>query len=304
MRIGYIGVTSPRTVIEHSHNITLGINEDTDAVLVEDPRIDPPSDLLSINTCFGVRTLLASDELQDNFRHVHSMKDGQPVVFIYGFVSPSGLSEMIEMTYSSRFLAGDVGPSVGFTKGTALKCTENLNYALPQLAEIVDSLKTLRYCGEITFGVTNDYNICSLEFGHFTMGFALYKELAKCGVEETYAWCLGQGNGGMLHNTGIATTTLLSYPPFPYSTDQAFSIRAPVGAEKHLYRMNVGECEVAYVSTWGESIQEAKRRARATIDKCRDYNKDIQYRIDIGHQERFLINRDKWLKFGGVEPKR
>lgn len=303
MNIAYIGDSAYRTVIEHSHNITLSINEDTEAVLVESALMEGPPELPVINTCPGVRALGYNKELKQAFDDAYGIATGYPSTFLYGFFSEDGMSEMIEMTFKTRFLTGDIGPVIPFCQGTGLACRENPLYALPKLNSIVEGLKEIGYKGEIAFGVTKEFDICSIFFGHFTLGFTLYTELSRTSPQHNYEWCLGVGDSCRLHQNGIAVATLLSYPPYPYDTNIGTSIKAPSKAEKHLYRFMVGNTELALAATWGEDISEAKRRIRGTIENCKNYNKEIQYRIDYGHKERFVINNDTWLAFGGVEPR-
>jgi hypothetical protein len=303
MKIGYIGDSAYRAVIEHSKEITLNINEDTEAVLVESAVMETPPDLPALNTCIGVRALSLNEELRDTFNDVHGLVPGYPATYLYGFIGVEGLSDMLEMTHSTRFLTGDVGPQVSFVQGTGIACRENIFLALPKLGNLVNSLIEIGYKGEIAFGITAGFEICSIVFGHLTLGFALYTELSVHSPQSNYEWCLGRNSGGKLHTTGISVGTLLSYPPFPYPSSQPISVKAPTMAEKHLYRVLYGLDEVAYTASWGEDIHEAKRRVRKTIDNCRNYNKDIQYRIDYGFKERFVLNNDQWLAFGGVEPK-
>ena len=302
MNIAYLGDDAYRAVIEHS-KVTLGINEDTAAVIVESSLMEGPPDLPTLNTSAGIRALSLSLELQDEFNTIHNIVVGYPATYLYGFIRETGLSDMIEMTHSTRFLTGEIGPQIGFCQGTGLKCVEDLSQAVPDIAELVDTLVNVGYRGEITIGLLNSYQICSVQLGHFSGGFALYTELSIVGAQANYEWCLGVGDGGRLFTEGVAVTTLLSYPPYPHDLSVGFSIKAPTGAEKHLYRVSQDAAEVAYIASWGKDIFEAKRRCRKTIDNCTAYNKDIQHRIDYGYGESFVLSNDRWLAFGGIEPK-
>jgi hypothetical protein len=302
MNIGYIGGRSYRAIIEHS-NITLGINEDTEAVILESALMEGPDDLPCINSSRPFLALAGNPEMQKSFNEIHGIVRAYPRSYLYGFISRTGLSDMIEMVCSNRFMSGDIGPQINSVQGCGIKCTEDLSLALPDLSELLDTIIKMEYIGEICFGITSDYKICEVQFGHHTMGMALYNEIASCSLDENYEWCLGCGSGGTLHDNGVSLATLLSYPPYPYSTLSPFSIKAPTGAEKHLYRIAEGSCELAYVGAWGKDIFEAKRRCRKTIDNCKNYNKDIQHRIDYGHKLEFILSHDRWLSFGGTEPR-
>jgi len=302
MNIGYIGESSYRAVIEHCKTVTLGINESTEASLVESALITGPSDLPCLNTCQGVRTLSTIPELERAFSEQHGLVEGYPTTYLYGFLAEDGLSDMIEMTHSTRMLTGNVGTQVDFVQGTGLAVVDDLSFAIPQLPALVKSLIDIEYKGEIKFGLTPKYEICTVEFGHSTGGFALYTELLSRNPQEMYEWCLGIGEKPRLFTDGVAVVTMLSYPPFPYDTSVGLSVKAPSGAEKHLYRVAYGKMEVAFAATWGKDIYEAKRRCKKTITNCTAYNKDIQYRIDYGWKEKFVLSQERFEELGGIGP--
>ncbi len=299
MKLGYVGDSSYRTVIEHCKEVALGVNEDTEAVIVESSMIEGPRDLPLLNTNLAVRNLISTPALQAEFHQVLGLVEGFAVTYLYGFMSKERLGDLLEMTYSTRFLAGEIGSQLGFVQGTGLACSSDTKMAVRQLTEVEGMLQSMKYRGEILLGVTRDYQICSLQFGHFTGGFALFTELATANPQAFYEWCLGEEEEPHLYEQSVSVCTLLSYPPFPYNTEVGFSIKAPSGAERHLYRMSIDRCEVAYSATWGKDIFEAMRRCRKTIDNCRAYNKEIQYRIDFGRRQKFLLNQEKWLSLGG-----
>lgn len=302
MKIGYMGERSYRAVIEHSKEITLAINEETEGVIVESALTEPPPDLLALNTCTGVRVMALNEEIRDNFNEVHGLSGGYPIVYLYGLLSPDGPSDFIEMTHSTRFLTGDIGPEVLFCQGSAVACDDSVYMAVPGLRGLINNLIDIGYRGEIAFGITADFKISAIQYGHLTLGFTLYTELSKHSPQSNYEWALGHGIGGKVHNKCTSIATLLSYPPFPYPVDKPMSVRAPNIAEKHLYRIQEGMHEIAYAAAWGDDVHEAKRRVRKTIDNCRNYNKDIQHRIDYGHKQRFLITPEVWRELGGTEP--
>lgn len=301
MRIGYAGANSYRAVIEHTKTITLGINEDSEAAIMEDATMVGPEDLPIINSCPAVAAILTIPDSLRKFNKVYDIQPGYAKTYLYGFIGPREVSDLLEMTFTTRFLTGDVGPQVGFVQGTGIACSNDVFLAIPALPSIIEGLQALDYRGEITLGITPDFRVCDIMFGHFTGGFVLYNELARNNIQDSYEFCVDVGGPTKLHQKAISVCTLLSYPKFPHDLTVGVSIKAPSSADKHLYRMNQGETEVAYSAAWGGDIFEAKRRCRKTIDNCAGYNKDIQHRIDYGYEQEFVLNHERWLQFGGTE---
>lgn len=299
MKIGYAGHSSYRAVIEHTKDVTLGVTEEVRAVMVEHASMEGPDDLPTINTSMPVRVLLSSDELRDQFYELYNIKAGYPATYLYCFVSESGVSDIMEMSYSTRFLTGDIGPQIGFVQGTGIACEDDVFLAVPGLKDLLDGVREMEYYGEVAIGLKEDFSMCDILFGHFTGAYALYNELSHSNMCNTLAWCAGRGEPVKLHDSGVAVFTLLSYPPYPHNLDVGFSIKAPPAAEKHLYRFNVGQAEVAYSAAWGKDIYETKRRCRKTVDNCANYNQDIQHRVDYGCRAQFVVNQEKWTNFGG-----
>lgn len=301
MKIGYIGDTSYRVVIEHANDIALNVTEDCRAAIVEDPSMAGPADLPTINTSPAIRGILSNEELATQFAESFAVGNSYPASQLYGFIGPTGLSDMVELCSDSRFLTGSIGPNLGFVQGTGICVDTDLYLAVPQLQNLTEAVVELGYCGEILIGLAEDYTICDIRFGHFTGGFALFNELMKGNIQDAYEWCLGAKKEPRLHRKGISVVTLLSQPPFPYDLTQRTAIRAPSGADKHMYKVLQGQAEIAYVAAWGIDIFEAKKRVRGTLEKCASYEKDVQYRIDYGYKQKFLLSQDRWLGFGGTD---
>ena len=303
MKITYIGENSFPTIMEHTRNMTLNIEEDSQAVVVESPLIKGEVDLPVLNTSNAVRSLIVNDEYAEEFNKLYNIVNGHPDSYIYGFINETGLSRCIEIASSSRFMTGGIGPRIGLVQGAALACKEDIHLALPSLPALIEALVAMEYRGEITLGITNEYQICSLSFGHNTAGLALYTELLRGNIQNTYEWCLGKSDPPALHNNGIALITLVSSPPYPHRLDIKSYVRAPVSAEKHLYRLMIGKCEVAYAGAWGTDLFETKRRVRKTLQNCALYDNDTQYRVDFGVRDKFVLNKDRYITFGGHSSK-
>jgi len=301
MRIGYAGSSSYRAVIEHTKTLTLGINEDSEAVIVESVDMLGPPDLPVINSCPAVAAMEKIPESKEQFNRLYNIKPGYAKSYLYGFVGSTDTSDLLELTYSTRFLTGGIGSQIGFVQGTGIACDSDVHMAIPALPVLLEGIRELGYRGEITIGITPSFDICDVMFGHFIGGFILYNELARSSIQDSYEFCVDVGEATRLHSKGISVCTLLSYPPFPHDTTIGTSIKAPSAADKHLYRVNRGACEVAYSAAWGQDIFEAKRRCRKTIENCAAYNKDIQHRIDYGYEQEFVVNHERWLSFGGTE---
>ena len=301
MKFGVIANTSYKTLIEHCRDTSLGITENLDGIIVEDHYQETPPDLPSLNTSPIIRKFYHNPALWEDFKKINNVKEGYPITYLYGFISKSGLANMIEVAYSTRFMTGDIGPQVGFVQGTAVR-VDDYYEALLNLRAIVEVLTELGYSGEIAFGILPSFEVCDIIFGHNPGFFSLYAELLNTNPTEMFTWCLSPNTPcSKVFSNSIAVTTMLSTPPYPHNLDGISYINAPSGAEKHLYRVQYGRAEIAYSAAWGLSIFEAKRRCRATIDNCSAYNKDLQYRIDYGYKSKFLLGQEKYISLGGSE---
>ncbi len=86
-------------------------------------------------------------------------------------------------------------------------------------------------------------------------------------------------NGGVKNyrENAPAISLLLTSPPFPYEIPKTFDLEFSGGAGKHIYQTPYGY----YVTSWGEDIYEAKKRAYRTISNL-NLTPEIMYRSDIG----------------------
>ena len=300
MKISIEAATNMRDILEHTKTISLGIQSDTTHILWDYPHPIPENllDKSHINNCIAASRLMASKELMAAFREQFGIVEGIPAFYLYGFLSPTGLGQMIEMVSKHGFMVGDVGPTPGYVQNAALACNNEMYLALPTLKGLIEGLISLGYTGEVSFVCTADFQICNILLGHQIAGFACICEIGKQSPQALYEFAAGQEKYE-LHEDRIVINTLLSYPPYPYSTEVPFSILAPTASEKHMYRFKVGKCELAYVATWGLDVQEAKRRCRRTIESCRNYYSLLQYRVDYGWKDKFHLNHERHISFGG-----
>lgn len=293
MKLALIAERSHRAIIEHCKEMSLGIIDESQAVIVENPLIEGSVGLPLINTCVGVQALLKNPNLMNRFLESHEFTGSHPASYLYGFMTPNGFGTLMEFSYDTRFMSGGVGPSVGMAKGTGLACSEDVRAAFQSLSGVEGTLAEFGYMGEVLIGVGADFSFCDIHFGHHTGAFSLYTELSKHAPQKTYELCLGGAEKPELHTDRISVCTLLSYPPFPYNMTSPTSIRAPLGSERHLFRFLIGNSEVAYAAACGNYLAEAKRRCRRTTENCSKYNTDLQFRVDYGVNDKFVLMGDK-----------
>lgn len=292
MKFGLLAQTARDCIIEHTKNVSVGIDSATEAVIVENAGTYVPN-IKALNTSLAVRNMIAQPELERLFRQDVGIVEGVPQSYLYGFMSGKGLSEMLEISYSRRFLTGNAGPVLGFVQGTGMLAVD-AHAAFPTLAGVEQALVELEYLGEIALGCTKEFQICDIQFGHNTGFFSLFTELSHLAPNSNYEWCLGIGDACKLHEEGIASTTLLSLPPFPHITQTTVPLVAPPAAERHLYRTQVAGHSLAYATAWGLDVREVKRRLRRTIENCVAYNNELQYRVDYGHREVFTLMQERY----------
>jgi hypothetical protein len=299
MKLGIKATVAQRAILEHISDGVLGITDDIGGLVVEDVMKEVPDGVPAINTCIGAKILERSTEHMGKFLQDAGFSQDSPSTFLYGILSPNKVSDWIELNADNRFMSGGVGPTCGLVQACALPCGDDIYAAFPSLELVVDMLHQIQYSGEICIGVNKQFELCNIIFGHCTAGFALFSELATQSPQSTLEFAFGNRDSCSLHKDSIAICTLLSYPPYPYSVDYNFSIMAPRQAEKHLYRFQSGACELAYASSAGEQLFEARRRLRRTLENCKGYNDNLQYRIDAGQRLSFVYSQDLYKEKGG-----
>lgn len=299
MKLGVNAIKSPRAILEHLTDGVMGVSPGVAGIIYEDVLQELIEGIPLVNTCIGAQVLEQSDKHLSLFYEGVGIVDKDPVAFLYGFISPTGVSDLMEMTVSNYLLTGDVGPQCGFVQGCGIPCSSEVFQAFPKLDLLLDALHQIQYCGEVAIGVTEDFQLCSLKLGHCTAAFALFTELSKQSPQSNYEYSFGKTGACLLHEDRISLCTLLSYPPYPHSKEMPFSIMAPNQAERHLFRHNLGKSELAYVAAFGSTVFEARRRVRKTIENCRKYYDSLQYRIDYGKYQKFVFNSEVYKERGG-----
>ena len=295
MKINWVGRISSPAILEHTNTVDIGIRDGCDGIIVEDPLQHTPEGIDVINTCSAVKLLLLREDLQDEFYKKYEIIKKTPYVFLYSYFNGEKFGDIIEISYDTHFMSGGVGPRLGLIHLAAISCDSNVYMAFPQLEALRNALREIKYRGEITFGCTKDFTICSLAFGHNLPAFALYTELSQLSAQQNFEFCFGVQEVCPTHKESIAISTLLSNPPFPTQLKINTCIHAPGGAEKHLYRkFHTPEQEIAYAACWGTTAFEARERIYRVINGCSQCNPQLQYRSDVGRKATFLYNEDLW----------
>jgi len=292
MKIGVNDTAYASTYVEHINNTVYPITKDCEIILADSP-VEGYKNVLNYNE--KIDKTLSDEMLLDAFNDLCNITDEYPVVYLYGFLGEIGFSPLIEVSHKSQMMAYDVGIETGFTRGFAIPITDgDVFAAVPDLRNIEDVLVDVGYRGEITIGISRNFKITSIIFGHSQPCFALYNELAKQNLGHTVNWCFGVGDYAAMNEDAIAITTLLSYPPFPYTSPELTEIiKVPPAAEKHTYHYTGGMHNLAYTAAWGVSLPEAIRRIAITLKKSSAYKKELQYRSDFRYDTKLLIGQDK-----------
>lgn len=296
MKIGWLGAVATPTIMEHTKTVGQGIMPGCEGVMVEDAMQSTPDDIAVINTCTGIKNFLLHDELRKEFNEQYNIIDHTPHAFLYTFFNGENFGDIIEIAHKTHFMSHDAGPAIGYVQGAAMPCSPDIFAAFPALTQLQNGLVGLHYRGEVSFGITKNFEICNIAFGHFMGGFSLYSEMSTQTAQSNIEFCFGETDVCKVHEKCIAFNTLLSIHPFPSKVKVNTKVQAPAGAEKHLYKQwYTPEQEVALVSCWGITSTEARSRVYRVINSCKQYTPDLQYRSDIGRNCRFVFNQENYL---------
>jgi len=290
-----------KSIVDHTEGNVFGANRDSEALFAGDPLFTPRVENIPVvNTCIGVRNLLLSEELRKNFETHLGVVEGKDISTIYSLFNGEDFGDWLEVSFSKRFMTGEVGPEVGFVTGVGLKITEDIYQAIPQLIQLKDALKRIQYRGEILCTLTEGFQLTRVEFGHYYGHFALYSECAKSSVQGLLDFLFGTTKSCELYDS-CCVANLVSQTPFPtLGGISQGQINAPKGAEKHLWRILLGNSEIVLIVVHGNYLSEAKRRLRRTIENMKQYSDCLQYRIDYGNHCQFLLCQEKYLSLSQV----
>lgn len=262
---------------------------DYEAIVVPTPAQWIDTDLPLVNTCKGLFGLFCRSELREAYEEQFDLSKGKPVSSIYSLFNGTEFAPFIEVDYSTRLLTGDIGRQIPFTQGTALPLDDSVYQAVPKLSELKEFLKEIDYHGEVLLSLNEEFCLHSIGYGHFYGHMALYNELSSLSPQRLMEWVLGEEDIVELRE-GVAVGTLVSLCPFPEYSARSLKIKMPSGALKHAWRINYENQEAYLITSYGCTVHEAKRRTRRSIKNCERLHDDLQYRIDYGYKNKFLIS--------------
>tara|TARA_R100000306_G_scaffold20824_1_gene24734 strand:+ start:4829 stop:5737 length:909 start_codon:yes stop_codon:yes gene_type:complete len=239
------------------------------------------------NSCTAMLRFSLEPEMLHEYLHALGCSGKDPVSYVYGLFNGKEFSDLIEVSFSGRFMNHEVGPHLGFTCGTAIKISEDFGAAIPQYTNVLESLSSMNYRGEVCFGIAKNFELVNLTFGHFYGHFALFAELALNKVQDILEFIFGEVITCPLRD-GIALGNLVTKYPFPAHGEGR--ITAPRNAETHLWRMFYPiNQEKVLVTAHGKTLREAKQRVYRSINNMASYDDTIQYRSDFYRNEDFLL---------------
>lgn len=298
MNISVISMGEAKAIVDHTEGNYLGYNFEADGVFVEDP-LTPIlwENKPYANTCVGVQNLLTNKVLYSAFMDNMAFEKTPNVSSVFAVFNGTEFSDFIEVTHSDRFMNGEVGPRLGFVHGTGLKLQGNPYDMLPQLLRVKKALTDIAYRGEVALGISQNYTITGIHFGHLYGHFALFAEICKCDVQGILEFIFGNVEKLELYDS-IVIGNLITQPPFPSTVGTPSSpMQADKGAEKHLWRILLGgTTEVIIHTVHGTYVGEARKRLRRTIEKMLRYSDILQFRTDYGYGGKFVLMREQYEK--------
>jgi hypothetical protein len=283
-------------IADHAENCSIGMQPDTEAIFLGHPLQDAPN-LPTANSSIGVRNILLYPELKEKLFTDHLEFSSAPTkTVLFALFNGKIFSEWMEISHSGRFMTKDVGPELGFTTGVGMKVDVPVEDVV-KITKLTEALTSLGYRGEVAVGISSDYCITDVSFGHSYGFFGMFAEVCKLGADEIMEFIFGNREACELYPS-ICVSNLVSQQPFPnIISTQTAHIGAPHNAEKHLWRVSIsGLIDVALVTVHGTYLGEARKRLRRTLENMRRFNDAIQYRTDYGYDGRFVLMREAYDK--------
>ena len=293
MKIGILGNNIDAGIINHTYDVKMGIDEETEGIFAETLLLDLSTDLPVANTCIAVQSLQVDKKLSEEFRRELRLSPAKSHSYLYGFYNGGRFSQFLECNYSTRFMNENVGPNVGFSVGVGLGVRCKIIEAIPMLNIIQDALMKMEYAGEVLLGITDGYEICSVEFGHFFGLFSIYAEICKQNTQEILEFCLGRETEIELF-PDLSISCLVTKPPFPAPAFKNGRIEIPKSAEKHTWRVEMSNTDLIIVTAHGANIYQTRDRIRLTLDNMKKYDADLQHRTDFGFKGKFLLESETY----------
>ena len=296
MKIAIVSTGEAKAILDHTEGNFLGYSKDAVAFFVDNPLQKLETELPVANTCIGVQNLMLHEDLRKALLddHVKVSKEF-PVSSLFAFFNGENFSEWAEISFSQKFMSGNVGPEVGFTTGVGFRVAYDVLEAVPSIPKLKEVLRNLNYRGEVLCSVAENFTLTGVAFGHFYGHFAVFSEISRNSVQEILDFVFGKFPECKLYNS-CCVANLVSQPPFPLIIPNSASpLHAPRSAEKHLWRIMINNLvETVLITTRGMSLSEARRRLRRTVENMLHYNSTLQYRNDYGFNLNFVLSAKKY----------
>lgn len=295
-----IGITNgtgeAKCLADHAENVVIGTQGDIEAVFADHPMIELGElpEVPLANTCVAVQNAILNEPLREGLFEAWKVKVGPGKSTFYSLFNGQEFGDWLEVSYSSRFMTGGVGPNVGFVHGAGIKVV-GVEEALPSLGEIKKALQGFEYRGQVMLHVNESFELTGINFGHYYAHWAIYSELCKNSNMEMLDFIFGKFQSCELYDS-VCVANLVSLCPFPSLGLQNQSIHAPKNAEKHLWRVPRGASETVLCAVHGDNVHEARRRLRRTIENMLQSSPELQYRTDYGFGLGFVLAKEQYTK--------
>lgn len=278
----YLADRLPEAIVTKMPNDS-GVN-----IYVGGPGILPPNGM--INTSQVAMNYMTSRDVNKQIREHLGVVDKPAVTNLYGFFNGQQFGPWLEAVVSTRFMNREVGPNVGVTLGVGYTAGNEPSDAIPNLSDIKEFLVDAEYRGEVLLQVTSDFQICGLQLGHMPAFLGMFGEVLKGPMDNVMRFVLQECPVYELY-TSVVTGTLVSLWPFPGNlAPNEKKILAPASAEKHLWRLSAGNAEPVWITTHGQSLQQARARMNQTLLNIAKTEPSVQYRTDLGFGVNLLFS--------------
>ena len=291
-------------LIDHLNDVQLG-SVDVDAIIVEHPQTPIVEGKTYINTSSGIQTFLISDEIREPYmKAMQADLNAREVSAIYALFNGESFSDWLEVSYSTRLMNNDVGPSSSYITGVGVTPEFPVTEAVKGLSELKQLLIDAGYRGEVYIGLSREFRITDLKFGHLYSFFAMFYELCKNKKKNgVIKFLLGEAEKCELLDQ-IVVSNVVSQAPFPYLQavgQDDITIPMKSEASKHIWQIRNDSAKYVLVVAQGEYLLEARRRLRRTLYNMTKYDRDLQYRTDYGLRREFVISPAKYKKLAEKE---
>jgi hypothetical protein len=267
-----------------------------DSPLLNDGSINLPI----VNSCVGIQNIILNEELKTQLFESMGIAQGQcrgnNDSCLYMLFNGEKFSDILEASYSERFMTGDIGPNVGFTHGAGIKCKSEVYEAFPALIRLREFLTKVEYHGEVLCNITPDFLMTNVWFGHCAWGFGMFSEICKSTTQDMLEFMFEKVDNCELYES-ICVSNLITNSPFPNRGLANRIIHAPKGAEKHLWRVPRLGGESIFITCHGSYLKEARKRIRRTIENLLGFDQELQYRIDYGLRMSFNMCKQEYKQF-------